>query len=132
MKDRSREGEVGFKTAKPNFQTIHSTQYLTPSSYVGLFKVVQNDDTKALQSSQTSYLLMQDRVERSSTRGLPSDTSRVLRMSPYHSQSTPLMNILGGVWAFSHCASRGYPACASHTWRAVSLGNMKVTPRKTW
>lgn len=49
-------GGIGFKTVKQNFQNIHSTQFLHLPHKRKFVQNVQNDDTKALQSSRTFYL----------------------------------------------------------------------------
>lgn len=105
--DFSREGRVVFKTVKQKLQTIHSAQGLTPSSYIGLSKVIQNNDTKAPQSSETHCLQRQDRVEGSSTRSLP---RRLLQESESKSlilPSTPSQESFG--WSLGVL-----PLCFSH------------------
>lgn len=52
-----------------------------------------------------------DMVQGSNLRRLPSDTSRGPRVPPYHSLSTPIREALAGIWGFSHCTSKGHPAC---------------------
>lgn len=89
-------------TTQPHFWPLPSVEACPELS-----RTMTSEDCKA----STMLLTKADMVEGSNLRRLPSDTARGPRVPPYHSLSTPIREALAGIWGFSHCTSKGHPAC---------------------